>query len=192
VIVPEHLRGRRGALIAAGSAGALVLLLLVGLGILVFGGQSADTEEATQQLAVYRAEAATQPQLEAQLKEVRERAAQVQGLMASDSAALAQAQLQDEVKAIVTANQGEVRTANPVPISTTDGFQVIAIQYDLMVPMAKLSDLAYAIETHTPYLFIDEADITSQQDFQSGDPQTANPMIEIRLTLHGYRLGGTK
>ncbi|HTQ15198.1 MAG TPA: type II secretion system protein GspM [Rhizomicrobium sp.] len=190
--IPEDLRGRKGALLAAAVAGGALLLILLGFGYLVFGGQSADTEEATHQLAVYRAEAAMQPALEAELRQVRAQAAQVPGLIVSDSAALAQAQLQDEVKSIVTANQGEVRTAQIVPVSAVDGFEIIAIQYDLMLPMAKLADLTYAIESHSPYLFIEDADITSQQDFQSGDPQTANPMVEVRWTIHGYRWGGGK
>jgi general secretion pathway protein M len=192
MIVPEQYRGRRGALIAAAVAGTMLLLLIAGLGFLIFGGQSADTEEAVHQLAIYRAEAALKPQLEAQLKAVRERAAQTSGLIAGESPELAQSQLQDEVKAIVTANQGEVRTAQIVPASTVDGFQVIAVQYDLTIPMSRLRDLTYALETHTPYLFIDEADITSPQDWQSGDPQIANPMIELRWTIHGYRWGGAK
>ncbi|MGH6871417.1 MAG: type II secretion system protein GspM [Rhizomicrobium sp.] len=190
--IPQSLHGRRGALIAGAAAAAVSVLLLAGIGYLVFGGQSAATEEATRQLAIYRAESAMRPQLEAQLKQVQAQASQVQGLIASDSAALAQAQLQDDVKAIVTANQGEVRTAQIVPASMEDGFEIIAIQYDLMIPMSKLADLTYAIETHTPYLFIGEADITSQQDFQSGDPQIANPMVEVRWTIHGYRWGGGK
>jgi hypothetical protein len=192
MIVSERYRGRHGALVAASVAGAVLLLLIAGLGFLIFGGQSADTDEAVHQLAVYRAEAALKPQLEAQLQTVRERAAQTPGLIAGESPELAQSQLQDEVKAIVTANQGEVRTAQVIPASTVDGFQVIAVQYDLMIPMSRLRDLTYALETHTPYLFIDEADITSQQDWQSGDPQLANPMIELRWTIHGYRWGGAK
>jgi hypothetical protein len=190
--IPESWKGRHGALIAASIAGGAVLLIAALLGFVVFGGQSADTDESVHQLAFYRAEAAMRPQLEAQLKTLKLQAAATPGLIGNDNPSLAQAQLQDEVKAIVTANLGEVRTAQIVPASTVDGFQVIAIQYDLMVPMAKLRDLTYAVETHTPYLFIDEADITSTQDFQSGDPQTANPMIEVRWTVHGYRWSGAK
>ncbi len=192
MIVPETLRGRRGALIAAGVAGALALLILVGLGVLIFGGQSADTEEAVHQLALYRAEVALRPELETQLKILQQRAAATPGLIANDNPSLAQAELQDEVKALVVANQGEVRTAQIVPASTIDGFQVIAVQYDLMLPMSRLRDLTYAIETHTPYLFIDEADITTMQDYQSGDPQAANPTIDVRWTIHAYRWGGGK
>jgi type II secretion system (T2SS) protein M len=190
--IPESWKGRQGALVAAGIAGAGALLIVLLLGFVIFGGQSADTQEAVHQLAIYRAEMAMRPQLEAQLKALKLQAAATPGLIANDNPQLAQAQLQDEVKAIVVANQGEVRMAQVVPASTVDGFQVIAVQYDLMVPMARLRDLTYAIETHTPYLFIDGADIVSTQDLQSGDPQTANPMLEVRWTVHGYRWSGAK
>jgi hypothetical protein len=189
---PQSWKTRRGALVAACSAGAVVLLIVVLLGLVIFGGQSQDTADEVHALAVYRAQIALRPQLEEQLKALKLQAAATPGLIGSDNASLAQAQLQDEVKAIVIANQGEVRTAQVVPASTVDGFQVIAIQYDLMIPMAHLRDLTYAIESHTPYLFIDEADIVSNQDFQSGDPQAANPMMELRWTVHAYRWSGAK
>jgi general secretion pathway protein M len=190
--IPPSWKTRQGALVAAGIASAALLLIVVLLGLVIFGGQSQDTADEVHELAVYRAQVALRPQLEEQLKALKLQAAATPGLIGNDNAALAQAQLQDEVKAIVVANQGEVRTAQVVPASTVDGFQVIAIQYDLMIPMARLRDLTYAIESHTPYLFIDEADIVSNQDFQSGDPQTANPMMELRWTIHAYRWSGAK
>ncbi|HEY2069684.1 MAG TPA: type II secretion system protein GspM [Rhizomicrobium sp.] len=190
--VPRNWRGRKAALIAASLAGLVVLLIIAALGVLIFGGQSEATEDAVHQLAVYRATVAMRPELEQQLTAARTRAAATPGLIVSDSPALAQAQVQDEVKAMVVANQGEVRTAQVVPVSTVNGFQLIAIQYDITLPMARLRDLAYAIETHTPYLFLDETDIQALQDWQSGDPQTTNPMLEVRWTVHAYRWSGGK
>jgi general secretion pathway protein M len=192
IAVPQSVRGRTGALVAAGIAALFVLVLIAGLIALAFGGQSEQTTDAVHQLAVYRAEIAMRPELEAALEDLRAKAAATPGLIASDSIALAQAQLQDEVKSIVTDNQGEVRTAQIVPATSVDGFQVIAIQYDLAVPMAKLRDLTYAIETRTPYLFVDDADVTAQQDWQSGDPQPTNPMLDVRWTIRGYRWSGAK
>jgi general secretion pathway protein M len=192
IAVADSVKGRTGALVAAAVAASLVLALVAGLIALAFGGQSAETTDAVHQLAVYRAEVAMRPELEAALKQSRQKAAAVPGLITSDSVALAQAQLQDEVKAIVTDNQGEVRTAQIVPATNVDGFEVIAIQYDLAIPMAKLRDLIYAIETRTPYLFVDDADIISQQDWQSGDPQAANPMLDVRWTIRGYRWSDAK
>ena len=192
IAIPQSVRGRSGALAAAGIAIAVTALLIAGLIVLVFGGQSAATTDSVHQLAVYRAEVALRPELEAALKQARLKASATPGLIASDSVALAQAQLQDEVKSIVTDNQGEVRTAQIVPATNVDGFQVIAIQYDLAVPMAKLRDLIYAIETRTPYLFVDDADIIAQQDLQSGDPQPINPMLDVRWTIRGYRWSGAK
>ena len=192
IAIAQSVKGRGGALTAAGVALALAASLIAGVIVLVFGGQSAETMDAVHQLAVYRAEAAMRPELETALKQARLKAAAVPGLITSDSVALAQAQLQDEVKSIVTENQGEVRTAQIVPATNVDGFEVIAIQYDLAVPMAKLRDLIYAIETRTPYLFVDDADIVSQQDWQSGDPQAANPTLDVRWTIRGYRWSAGK
>jgi hypothetical protein len=192
IAIPAAVKGRTGALVAAGVAAAVAALLVAGLIAFVFGGQSEETTDGVHQLAVYRAEVAMRPELEAALRQARQKAAAVPGLITSDSVALAQAQLQDEVKSIVTDNQGEVRTAQIVPATNVDGFEVIAIQYDLAVPMAKLRDLIYAIETRTPYLFVDDADIIAQQDLQSGDPQPINPMLDVRWTIRGYRWSGAK
>jgi len=54
----------------------------------------------------------------------------------------------------------------------------------LTVPQSHLRHLLYAVETHTPYLLIDEADISASPD---GQPQNHDPQIEIRWTVHAYR-----
>lgn len=183
---------RRAALLPLAAIFFAMCVFVVVPAVLAFRAQSEDTRQALHQLAVYRAEAGIRPALERELKEARQRLSSVPGQIAGTNAPLAQAALQSDVKALVDRNGGNIVSAQIVPTTKTDGFETISVQYDLVVPVTRLSDLMYAIESHTPYLFIDGASISMPQIWQPGDAQAAEPKVEVRWTIHGYRWVGGK
>ena len=65
-----------------------------------------------------------------QLTDLRQVASSETSLIKSDSSALAEAQVQTAMKSIVENNQGEVRSAQPLPPSREGNFEVIAVNYD--------------------------------------------------------------
>ena len=113
--VPQFLLGRRAAL-AALCVGLVILTLLVVLPIMaVYASQQQENSDSLYQLALFRAEASTRPQLELELQSLRQRGSATPGLITADSVSLAQAQLERDVKAIVEANGGEIHSAQLVP-----------------------------------------------------------------------------
>lgn len=190
----RKLKGRKAAL-AIFAVVALVALSLAAVPvILLFAAQNHDINNAVRQSAVYQAEIASRGRLEAQLDELRQRAASESSLIQSDSAALAEAQLQSAMKAIVANSQGEVRSAQPLPPTKDGSFEVISVAYDVIVPLARFSALAYAVENHTPSFFIDDAELTPGQAWDTGDPVSAGgiPKLEVRWTVRAYRWGGAR
>lgn len=183
---------RRAALLALGAILAAICVFVVVPTVLAFRAQSDDTKEALHQLAVYRAEAGMRPALERELKEARQRLSSVPGQIAGTNAPLAQATLQSDVKSLVDRNGGNIMSAQIVPAKKTNGFEAISVQYDLVVPVTRLGDLVYAIESHTPYLFIDDATVSMTQIWQQADAQATEPKVEVRWTVHGYRWVGGK
>lgn len=187
--VPQFLLGRRAAL-AALCVGLVILTLLVVLPIMaVYASQQQENSDSLYQLALFRAEASTRPQLELELQSLRQRGSATPGLITADSVSLAQAQLERDVKAIVEANGGEIYSAQISASSRIGDLDIVLIQCDLSIPIARLSALVYAIESHSPYFFIDRADIAAPAGWQVGGNTPSAPKLEIHWTIRGYRWG---
>lgn len=165
------------------AAFLIVAGLVAGI-VAIFSGQNRQIQETFWQLGNVHAEVASRPALQAELDDMRRNAASLPGLYIAANDALASAQVESDVKAIVDSNGGEVRSAQILAPARKDGFEALSVQYDLTVPQSRLRHLLYAIETHIPYLLIDQADISASSDAQ---PQNRDPQIEIRWTIHAYR-----
>src|SRR5215469_16216672 len=136
---PAFLRGRKGAFIAVGAI-AFLFLVLVALPLaLMFQSQAEDRAGALAQLQAYRAEEARRPALAARLAALQEGAKSVPGLLTGTGAALAQAQLQSEMKELIDRNGGSLLSAQLLPPTKVKGFDSVAIQYDLTIPLSRFS-----------------------------------------------------
>lgn len=187
---PESWFGRQAAMRAAVIAG-VVVLLVIGMPVgAAFWALHSETENALSQLALYRAEMDLKPSLEAELTAVRTQAVSGTGLIVADDSALAEAEVQREVKSIVENNVGEIRSTQIASKKPAGGLEEISIQYDLSVPITRLNPLLYAIESHSPYLFIDHATISGGLAWQQPQPagkKLTEPKLEVRLTIRAYR-----
>ena len=189
--VPSYLRGRTGAFIALGALAVLVLLF-VGLPLAaMFQAQADNRDAALEQLTAYREQEARRPALLARLAALQESAQTVPGLLRASSAALAQAQLQSDMKELIDKNSGNLLSAQLLPPTKVKGFDQIAIEYDMTVPLSHVSTLLYAVETHTPYFFVDSADLVMPPNWRPS-PQMQDPAMEVRWTIHAYRWSGSK
>lgn len=189
--LPDSLLGRRAALMAATIGLALVAFIIAVPIAATFSAQRQEIADSLHQLAVFKAELGRRPALEAELKALRQQGTTGPGLITAGNVSLAQAQLQQEVKSIVDANVSEVRSAEIEPIKSSGGLDTIVVQFDLSVPITHLSALLYAIESHTPYLFIDRADISSPMGWQPPTQPAAKkqpePKLSVRLAIRAYR-----
>lgn len=188
---PTFLRGRKGAFIALGGLGLLFLVLVALPLAVMFQAQADDRSEALAQLESYRAEEARRPALAARLAALQEGAKSVPGLLTGTSAALAQAQLQSEMKGLIDKNGGSLLSAQLLPPTKVKGFDSVAIQYDVTIPLSRFSGLVYAVETHVPYYFIDSADFVMPPNWRQNSP-TQDPSMEMRWTIHAYRWRGSQ
>ncbi len=190
--VPAFLRGRRGAFFAlSGVAAAVVFLFVVPFAATIVA-QREDIDESKEQIEIAQSELTLKPELEEQFRALAASAATVPGLLSANTAALAQAQLQSAIKSIVEANGGVLLSAQILPPESVRGFDVVAIQYDLTLPLSRLRSLFYAVETHKPYFFINEADILMPPNWLPDNPQMPDPTLEVRWTVHAYRWAGRR
>ena len=188
---PTFLRGRKGAYLALGAL-ALLFLIVVALPIAaMFRAQAEDRQQALAQLQAYRAEEARRPGLASRLAALQQGAKSVPGLLTASSAALAQAQLQSNMKELIDRNGGSLLSAQLLQPTKVKGFDAVAIQYDLTIPLSRFSGLVYAVETHVPYYFVDSADLVMPPNWKPNLP-TQDPSMEMRWTIHAYRWRGSQ
>src|SRR5690349_12841793 len=128
---------KRRVLLLAGS-----VLLLLGAGgsavLHLLNSQESDMQQSLNRLATYEATMAARPQLEGELTKIQKESASLAGLVPGASTALATATVQNDVRAIVTGVDGEVRTSQNQPPSVDQGFEKIEIAYDFTVPLNRL------------------------------------------------------
>lgn len=189
--IAENLYGRRAALTAL-MVGVAMLALVIGVpAATAFLALHQETDDTLTQLARYRAELGLRPKLEQQLSELRQRGAVAPGLIVAQDSSLAEAQIQREVKSIVEANAGEVQSTQLATKKAVGSLEEITVQYDLTVPITRLNALLYAIESHTPYLYIDHADISAPLGWQfqptANGKKPPEPKLQLRCSIHAYR-----
>ena len=188
---PTFLRGRKGAYLALGALAVLFLIVVALPVAAMFRAQAKDRQQALAQLQSYRAEEARRPGLASRLAALQQGAKSVPGLLTASSPALAQAQLQSDMKVMIDRNGGSLLSAQLLPPTKVKGFDAVAIQYDLTIPLSRFSGLVYAVETHVPYYFVDSADLVMPPNWKPGSP-TQDPSMEMRWTIHAYRWRGSQ
>ena len=184
----RELTGRTAALAALACAVALGGILLFLALAFIYSGQRGEANENLRQLAAYKSEVDARPEVERAYALLKARVAAMPGVLHAEGGAPAEAQVESQLKEIVESNGGEVRSAQAMPTSSSNGFEIVSVECDLTVPASRLRDLLYAIETHRPYLFIETADITAPLSWDT--KSNAEPSYEVRWGLRSYRWKG--
>ncbi|MEE9910351.1 MAG: type II secretion system protein M [Deltaproteobacteria bacterium] len=104
---------------------------------------------------------ARKPSLEQKIIELREtRKSAESKMIASPSAAVASANLQNSVKGIITGRGGVINSERVEKTEEQGKFKIISVAVDAVFPDVRvLSDALLAIETQTPYLVVKEVDV---------------------------------
>jgi hypothetical protein len=168
----------------------LAWLLVVAPVMDAFAEQSARIDDLHQQLTAFKVRIAMKPVVEMRLAEIKKNQAAATGLIGGASAELAAANMQSLVKTLFESDAAQIRSAQNLPPTTADGFQRIEVQYDVAVPMTRLKDVIYRLESSNPYLFLDGVDLRAPEAWQSTGIAMDPPNVETRWTVHAYRLAG--
>ena len=155
-----------------------------------FAAQAEGIAQSHSLLAAYERRIALRPAVEARLAELKSHETSAAGLIGGASAELAAANIQNLVQTLVESGAGRVHSAQNLTPVTADGFQRIDIQYDVSLPMTRLKNIAYRIETGTPYLFLDGIDLRAPENWESSGFQQDPPNLEVRWTVRAYRWTG--
>jgi general secretion pathway protein M len=142
-----------------------------------------DRIERFQRIASTRAEVAKQ--LDAmRAKEPRK------FFLRSGATALSAAEAQEAVRAIVEANGGKLITMQ-APSSREEGrHRQITVNVQLTANVQALRRILHAIETSTPYLFVENLTIRSQVTGQHRPAPGQEPEVFVHFDVNGYTPAG--
>ncbi|HXV22667.1 MAG TPA: type II secretion system protein GspM [Alphaproteobacteria bacterium] len=140
-------------------------------------------EDARLLAAGYARAAAARSQYEEQAQTLRAEQPNPDWFLEGQTDALAAAALQDRIGSMVQSAGAELRSIQAVSAVDEEGMWRVGISVELATKTAALLRLAYAIESGTPYLFINTAE-TIADPSQGG---IEDPTLIVRLEISGYR-----
>lgn len=149
-------------------------------------------EDSLDRLSRYRRIASIRPALEESLAEVEKGDARRYYWKGSTTALVA-ADIQGAVTKIVAANQGKISASQILPIqedSKASGPQAISVSIQMTASIISLQLVLHAIESYTPYLFVDRLFIQGHQGRGYKPIPGIQPEFVIQFTVRGYSFPG--
>jgi general secretion pathway protein M len=174
-------------LLAAAVAGGYLLVVVPVLNAYRETGEA--IEQAETLLQRQRGLAAQRPLLIGRIEQEKEQAEAMAGYLQGPSDALAAAQLQDRLKAVVEAAGGELRSTRILPaeaIEASPGTRRATLQVQMIVSIDGLAEILYGLEAGQPYVLIDELLVRNQRERRRrGEPED-EPTLDVHLKLSGF------
>ncbi len=133
-------------------------------------------------------------ELEKRLQAAKEAAGKAPFYLKAESPALAGAELQSRIKAVVERGGGRVQSSQNLPVQD-EGFSTrIGLRVNISSDAKAFSEMLYGLETESPVLFVENLSIrgermrTNPKQRQSARQDTLN----ISFDLFGYLWGGLR
>ncbi len=146
-------------------------------------------EQSQLLLQRYRRLASQQPQLSARLAELEQRAANAGGYLKGPSDALAAAELQDHVRAVIEGAAGGLRSTQILPAGATEptvAARRAALRIQLGIDIKGLQKVLYELETGQPYLFIDQLTVRQERRRRRSNEPEQEPVLDVSFEVYGY------
>lgn len=147
-------------------------------------------DDAASRLDRYRRIATTRPQVARQLEAIRAKEAR-KFFLRSGAASLSAAEAQEAVRTIVEANGGRLITMQAPSVRDEGRYRQITAAVQLTANIFALRKILNAIESNTPYLFLDNLVVRSQVPGNFRPGPGAEPEIFVSFDLSGYAQTGS-
>ena len=171
------------ALLAAAALGAWVGI--VEPVKLRFAEHDRTIEQSRDLLSRHMRIAHERQQLEAQLTALRETQSTSGRLIEGDSVELAAAGVQNKLKALADANGAELKSTQILPAEDSEAFRRVAVRVTMMADTEAAQAVFHALETATPYLFLDRLDLRGPKR-RSRRKNKNQGILQVRFDVFGY------
>ncbi len=176
---------------------AVALLVAVVLGawrlmveplITEYRNQSLSAEQSVALLKGYLRVTAGRDQVEAARLRLRREPSSGGHFLRGDSVDLAAAELQNDVKELITANGGSLKSMTPIPARDRDKerFAKVAIRVIMLGDTTTLQSVLYALESADPYLFVERLDVSARRGRRRREDTPVIVQTQVRFDVHGY------
>jgi len=178
---------RSGALaILIAVAAALWLMLMQPLMESFFEHRDS-IARSQEMLARYQGLDSTRPQIESNLSKLHAAQAAEERLLKGGSAQLVGAKLQNHLKELIEADGGSLTSMQLLPVRDEQGFQRVSMAVTLNATIESLQKILYAIEDQSPYLFVQDMELLTNQGFSDGtDSGERSRDLQVHFEVYGY------
>ncbi len=112
--------------------------------------------------------------LEARLTALRETQSTSGRLIEGDSVELAAAGVQNKLKALADANGAKLKSTQILPAVDSEAFRKVAVRVTMMADTEAAQAVFHALETATPYLFLDRIDLRGPKRRSAPGPASSS------------------
>jgi general secretion pathway protein M len=145
--------------------------------------------DALDKLDRYRRIAATRPEIARDLEAMRAHDPR-RFFLRSGAAALSAAEAQEALRSVIEAGGGRLITMQ-APSSRDEGrYRQVTVNVQLTANVIALRKILSALETRTPYLFVDNLMVRSQVPSNFKPGPGAEPEMFVQFDVSGYALTG--
>lgn len=149
-------------------------------------------DSLSDRLSRYQRIAAMRPAIEQIAREVEKRDAQ-KYYWRGNTPALVAADMQGVVTRIVGDNDGKIVSSQPLPVKD-DGKSsappTTSLSIQMVASIVPLQLILHAIESHEPYLYVDQLSVRSNQGRTYKPIPGSQPEFTIQFTVRGYSMPG--
>jgi general secretion pathway protein M len=122
---------------------------------------------------------------QAELAELKQRTTSEDGLLRGANETLMAAAIQNRVKALVDAAQGQLKSVQMLPPQADGRLHRITVRSQMAVPLEGMQRVFHDLEEAEPFLFLDNVDIRSHDESRRRG-RNDDGMLEVRLDVYGY------
>ena len=171
------------------AAAVLVLVLLIGVPTWLLN-RHYDTAlaENLDKLERFRRIAATRPEVTRDLQAMSLRDPR-RFFLRSGAAALSAAEAQESIRALVQSSGGRLITIGAPAAHDEGHYRMVSINVQLTANIFALRTILGAVESNTPYLFVDNLMIRTQVPANFRPAPGAEPEMFVQFDVYGYSLG---
>jgi len=187
--LPANPGRRMAAALLVAAVVALVALFAVPTWVL-YQRYDRELSARTEQLERFQRIAAARPEVARRLEAMRTKETR-RFFLRQGAAALSAAEAQEIIRGIVESSGARLITMQALPAKDEGDYRQVATQVQLAANIFSLRSLLHRIETHVPYLFVDNLMVKTQVPGNFKPGPGAEPEMFVTFDAHGYSPMGT-
>lgn len=186
----DPIRSRRVAIAILAGVILLAVVIVFLIAWIPTRHYSVVLDDMTNRLDRYRRIAAMQPEVAKRLEAMRQQDPK-RFFLRTGAAALSAAEAQEAMRGIIEGGGGRLITMQ-APSTRDDGrYRQVTVNVQLTANIQALRKILHAIETRTPFLFVDNLMVRSQVPSNFKPGVNSEPEMFVQFDVSGYTLTGS-